>query len=58
MSDRDKAINLLKTLPMNISLKEILDTLYNVFDLKDKLENINEDEAISSEDFEREIEKW
>lgn len=58
MSDREKAIDILKTLPEDISLKDILDTLYNIFDLKDRLENIDENEAISSEELKKEIEKW
>ena len=57
MSDREKAINVLKTLPNDISLKDILDTLSNIFDLKDRLDNLNEDEAISSEELKKEIEK-
>lgn len=56
MSDREKAINILKELPDTISMKEILDTLYNVFDLKDRLDNLNENEGISSEEFKKEIE--
>ena len=58
MSDREKAINILKTLPEDISLKDILDTLYNILDLKDRLENFDENEVISSEELKKEIEKW
>ena len=58
MSDREKAIDILKTLPEDISLKDILDTLYNILDLKDRLENVNENEVISSEELKKEIEKW
>ena len=56
MSDREKAINILKTLPEDISLKDILDTLYNILDLKDRLENFDENEVISSEELKKEIE--
>ena len=58
MSDREKAINVLKTLPDDIPMKEILDTLYNIFDLKDRLDNFKEEESISSEELKKEIEKW
>lgn len=58
MSDREKAINVLKTLPDDIPMKEILDTLSNIFDLKDRLDNFKEEETISSEELKKEIEKW
>ena len=58
MSDREKAIDILKTLPNDIPMKEILDTLYNIFDLKDRLDNFSEEEAISSEELKKEIEQW
>ena len=58
MNDREKAIDILKTLPEDISLKDILDTLYNILDLKDRLENLDESETLSSEELKKEIEKW
>ena len=58
MNDREKAIDILKTLPEDISLKDILDTLYNILDLKDRLENIDENDVVSSEELKKEIEKW
>ena len=58
MSDKEKAIKVLETMPNNIPMKEILDILNDVFDLKDRLDNLHEDEGISSEEFKKEIEKW
>lgn len=58
MSDKEKAINVLKSLPDDIPLRDILDTLYNILDLKDRLDNINEEESISSEELKKEIKKW
>lgn len=58
MSDREKAIDVLRTLPDDISMKEILKTLYNILDLKDRLDTFNEEETISSEELKKEIEKW
>ena len=50
MNDREKAIDILKTLPEDISLKDILDTLYNILDLKDRLESLDENDVVSSEE--------
>ena len=58
MSDKEKAIKVLETMPNNIPMKEILNVLNDIFDLKDRLDNLNVDEGISSEEFKKEIEKW
>ena len=57
MTDREKAIKVLEELPNNISMKEILETLNDIFDLKDRIENVDENEGITSEEFKKEIEK-
>ena len=49
MTDREKAIKVLEELPNNISMKEILETLNNIFDLKDRIENVDENEGITSD---------
>ena len=38
--------------------QKILETLNNIFDLKDRTENINEDDGITSEKIKKEIEEW
>ena len=58
MSDREKAIKVLEELPDDISLEEIAETLYTVLDLKKRLDSIDEDEGITSEELKKEIEKW
>ena len=58
MNDREKAIKVLEELPDNIPMKEIIETLNNIFDLKDRIDNIDENEGITSKDFKKEIEKW
>ena len=58
MSDREKAIKVLEELPDDISLEEIAETLYTVLDLKKRLDNIDEDKGLTSEEFKKEIEKW
>ena len=58
MSDREKAIKVLEELPDNIPMKEILETLNNIFDLKDRIDNIDENEGLTSEEFKKEIERW
>ena len=58
MNDREKAIKVLEELPDNIPMKEIIETLNNIFDLKDRIDNIDENEGITSEELKKEIEKW
>ncbi len=58
MSDREKAIKVLEELPDDISLEEIVETLYTVLDLKKRLDNIDEDKGITSEELKKEIKKW
>ncbi len=58
MSDKEKVIKVLEEMPDNIPMKEILDTLYNVLDLKDRIDNIDENEGITSEEFKKEIDRW
>ena len=58
MSDREKAIKVLEELPDDISLEEIAETLYTVLDLKKRLDNIDEDKGLTSEEFKKEIERW
>ena len=58
MSDREKAINILKTLPEDISLKEILETLNLMFEINDRIDDLNIDETATTEELLKEIEKW
>ena len=58
MSDREKAINILKTLPEDISLKEILETLNLMFEINGRIDDLNIDETATTEELLKEIEKW
>ncbi len=58
MSDREKAINILKTLPEDISLKEILETLNLMFEINGRIDDLNIDETATTEELLKEIKKW
>lgn len=58
MSDREKAINILKELPENISLSEILETLNLMFAINNRIDNINIDETITTSQLLKETEEW
>ena len=58
MNDREKAIDILKTLPEDISLKEILETLNLMFEINGRIDDLNIDETATTEELLKEIEKW
>lgn len=58
MSEREKAIQILKDLPDTISLEEILETLSTMLELNTRIDSFNEDDALTSEELLKEIEKW
>ena len=58
MSEREKAIQILKELPDTISLKEILETLSMMLEINNRIDTFNEDEALTNDDLQKEIEKW
>ena len=58
MSEREKAIQILKELPDNISLKEILETLSMMLEINTRIDTFDENEAIINDDLQKEIEKW
>ncbi len=58
MSEREKAIQLLQELPDTISLKEILETLSTMLEINTRIDNFNENETITVEELEKEIEEW
>ena len=58
MSEREKAIQILQELPDSISLKEILETLSMMLEINTRIDNFNEDETITVEELEKEIEEW
>lgn len=58
MSEREKAIQILQELPDTISLKEILETLSLMLEINTRIDTFNENETITVEELEKEIEKW
>lgn len=58
MSEREKAIQILKDLPDTISMKEILETLSIIFEINTRIDNFDENETITHDSLEKEIEEW
>ena len=58
MSDREKAINILNTLPEDISLKEILETLNLMFEINGRIDDFNIDETSTTEELLKEMQEW
>ena len=58
MSDREKAINVLKTLPDNISMKEILETLNLMFEINNRIDNFKIEETVTTDDLLEEMKEW
>ena len=58
MSDREKAIDVLKTLPDNISMKEILETLNLIFEINDRIDNFDINETVTTEELLKEMKEW
>ena len=58
MSDREKAIDVLKTLPDNISMKEILETLNLIFEINDRIDNFDINETVTTEELLKEMIEW
>lgn len=58
MSEREKAIQLLRDLPDTISMKEILKTLSTMLEINSRIDSFDENEVINHDDLEKEIEEW
>lgn len=58
MSDREKVIDILKTLPEDISLKEILETLNLMFEINNRIDDFNIDETITTDELLKEMQEW
>ena len=58
MSEREKAINVLKTLPENISMKEILETLNLMFEINNRIDNFDIEETITTDELLEEMKEW
>ena len=58
MSDREKAIQILKEMPTNVSIQEILEALNLIFEINNRIENIDIDETITTEELLEEMKEW
>ena len=58
MSDREKAIQILKEMPTNVSIQEILEALNLMFEINNRIENIDIDETITTEELLEEMKEW
>ncbi len=58
MSEKQVMINILEKMPNDISMADILETLNLIHELKNRIDDFDEDETISQEDLKKEIEQW
>lgn len=58
MSERQIMIKILEKMPDTISMDDILETMLLINDLKNRVNNFNENEATTQEDLKKEIEEW
>ncbi|QLE54654.1 hypothetical protein [Nostoc sp. TCL26-01] len=58
MSDRDTVIELVKRLPSNLSLREILREIEFIAAVKEGLSEIDQGKGVSIESIEQMIEAW
>ena len=58
MSDREKAIQVIKEMPTNVSIQEILEALNLMFEINNRIENIDMDETITTEELLEEMKEW
>ena len=58
MSDREKAIDILRTLPEDISLREILETLNLMFEINGRIDDFDIDETTTTEELLKEMKQW
>ena len=58
VSEREKAIQILKELPDTISLKEILETLSMMLEINTRIDAGDENDVTTNDDLQKEIEKW
>ncbi|MBW4613947.1 MAG: hypothetical protein KME21_11855 [Desmonostoc vinosum HA7617-LM4] len=58
MSDRETVLELVKRLPPNVSLREIVREIEFIAAVKEGLEEINQGQGVSIESVEQMIEAW
>ena len=58
MSDREKAIEILKEMPDNVSLKEIIEALSLKFKIEKRIDNFDISQATTTEELIEEIKRW
>ncbi len=58
MSEKRIMINILEKLPDDISMSDLLETLNLIHELKNRMDNIDENEGTTQEDLKKEIELW
>ena len=58
MSEKQAMIKILEKMPDNISMDDIIETLNIIHTLSIRIKNYDEENLISQEDLEKEIEQW
>ena len=58
MSDREKAIEVLETMPADVSLKDILEALNLMFEINNRVDDLDINECISTDELIEEMKEW
>lgn len=58
MSEKMVMINILEKLPDDISMSDLLETLNLIHELKNRIDNSDEQDFTTQDDFKREINEW
>ena len=58
MSDREKAIEVLETMPADVSLKDILEALNLMFEMNNRVDDLDINECISTDELIEEMKEW
>jgi hypothetical protein len=58
VTDKQKAIEAIQTLPDNAGFEDVMDRLYFVMTIERRLESLDRGEGISHEEAKRRLSKW
>lgn len=58
MSDKERAIEVLEQMPADVSLQEILEALNLMFDINNRIDNFDIDNAVTTIELLKDIKTW
>ncbi len=58
MSERQIMIKILEKMPEDISFEDIVETLYLINDLRNRIDNFDRSKALTTEQLKKEMQSW